>query len=89
MIKSSKPSTAYWMDVSDASYYIKTMKITKIKVAKWGTPKKHYKKRKKSKIGCYLVLLLDADDMDTLSRSPMMYSDTRLLKAKARASRAS
>ena len=28
------------MDVSDASYYIQRMKITKIKVAKWGTPKK-------------------------------------------------
>jgi hypothetical protein len=27
------------MDVSNASYYIQTMKITKIKVAKWGTPK--------------------------------------------------
>jgi hypothetical protein len=26
------------MDVSNASYYIQTMKITKIKVAKWGTP---------------------------------------------------
>jgi hypothetical protein len=36
----SNPSTIYWMDVSDASYYIKpSMKITKIKVAKWGTPK--------------------------------------------------
>jgi hypothetical protein len=32
------------MDVSDASYYIQTMKITKIKVAKWGTPKKIFKK---------------------------------------------
>ncbi len=32
--------TVYWMDVSDASYYI-NMEITKIKVAKWGTPKKY------------------------------------------------
>ncbi len=32
------------MDVRDASYYIQTMKITKIKVAKWGTPKKIFKK---------------------------------------------
>jgi hypothetical protein len=32
------------MDVSDGSYYIQTMKITKIKVAKWGTPKKYLKK---------------------------------------------
>jgi hypothetical protein len=27
------------MDVIDASYYIQTMKKTKIKVAKWGKPK--------------------------------------------------
>jgi hypothetical protein len=34
------------MDVSDASYYIKkTPKIMKIKVAKWGTPKKYLKKK--------------------------------------------
>ncbi len=38
----SNPSTVYWMDVSDASYYI-TPKITKIKVAEWGTPKKYKK----------------------------------------------
>jgi hypothetical protein len=36
------------MDVSDASYYI-TPKITKIKVAEWGTPKKYLKKKKKKK----------------------------------------
>jgi len=30
------------MDASDASYYIK-IKITKIKVAEWGTPKKYLK----------------------------------------------
>jgi hypothetical protein len=36
------PGTVYWMDVSDASYYI-TEKL-KIKVAKWGTPKKYLKK---------------------------------------------
>jgi hypothetical protein len=34
------------MDVSGASYYIQTMKITKIKVAKRGTPKKYLKKVK-------------------------------------------
>jgi hypothetical protein len=33
------------MDVSDASYYIKHTKITKIKVAEWGTPKKYLKKK--------------------------------------------
>jgi hypothetical protein len=33
----------YWMDVSkDASYYMKDK--LKIKVAKWGTPKKYLKK---------------------------------------------
>jgi hypothetical protein len=40
---SSNPDTVYWMDVSD---YIQTMKITKIKVAKWGTPKKYFKKKR-------------------------------------------
>jgi hypothetical protein len=33
------PGTVYWMDVNNARYYIH-MKITKIKVAEWGTPKK-------------------------------------------------
>jgi hypothetical protein len=32
----------YWMDVSDASHFIYT-KITKIKVAEWGSPEKYYK----------------------------------------------
>jgi hypothetical protein len=32
------PGTIYWMDVSDAY-----MEIIKIKVAKWGTPKKYLK----------------------------------------------
>ncbi len=40
----SNPCTVYWMDVSDASYYIPYKKITKIKVAEWGTPKKIFKK---------------------------------------------
>jgi hypothetical protein len=43
----SNPGTVYWMDVSVASYYIiynSYTKITKIKVAKWGTPKKYLKK---------------------------------------------
>jgi hypothetical protein len=30
------------MDVSDASYYIQMKK--EIKIAKWGTPKKYFKK---------------------------------------------
>jgi hypothetical protein len=34
----SNPSTVYWMDVRDASYYI--IEKSKIKEAKWGTPKK-------------------------------------------------
>ncbi len=35
----SNPGTVYWMDLSDdESYYIK--RKLKIKVAKWGTPKK-------------------------------------------------
>jgi hypothetical protein len=39
------PGAVYWMDVSNASYYINSyMKITKIKVAKWGAPKKKKKK---------------------------------------------
>jgi hypothetical protein len=39
----SNPGTVYWMDVSDdASYYIKEK--LKIKVAKWGIPKKYLKK---------------------------------------------
>jgi hypothetical protein len=39
---SSNPITVYWMDVSVANYYIKEK--LKIKVAKWGTPKKKYLK---------------------------------------------
>ena len=31
------PGTVYWMDVSDASYYI--INKTEMKVEKWGTPK--------------------------------------------------
>jgi hypothetical protein len=31
----SNPDTVYWMDVKDASYYIKKIEV---KVAKWGTP---------------------------------------------------
>jgi hypothetical protein len=38
------PGTVYWMDVSDASYYIH-MKITKIKVAECGTPNKIFKNK--------------------------------------------
>jgi hypothetical protein len=35
----SSPGIVYWMDVSDASYYCTYMKVMKIKIAKWGTPK--------------------------------------------------
>jgi hypothetical protein len=38
------PSTVYWMDISDASYYHTLKEKLKIKVAKWGTPKKYLKK---------------------------------------------
>jgi len=38
----SNPGTVYWMDVSDAITYTK---ITKIKVAEWGTPKKIFLKQ--------------------------------------------
>ncbi len=43
------------MDVSNASYYIKPTKITKIKVAEWGTPKK-IKNILTSVLGQYMVL---------------------------------
>jgi hypothetical protein len=33
-VVSSNPGTVYWMDVSDASYYV--IKKMEIKVAKWG-----------------------------------------------------
>jgi hypothetical protein len=39
--------TIYWMDVSVASYYISIVKRKRIKVAKWGTPKKLFKKKVK------------------------------------------
>jgi hypothetical protein len=42
-IVGSNTVTVYWMDVSDASYYIEEK--LKIKVAKWGTPKKYLKKQ--------------------------------------------
>jgi hypothetical protein len=35
------PGIVYWMDVSDASYYIQ--EYNEIKVAEWGTPKKYLK----------------------------------------------
>jgi hypothetical protein len=41
-IMGSNPGTVYWIDVSDASYYI--IEKLKIKVAEWGTPKKYLKK---------------------------------------------
>ena len=42
------PGTVYWMDVSNASYYIQTIKILRIKVAKWGAPKKYLQKNPKA-----------------------------------------
>jgi hypothetical protein len=39
----SNPCTIYWMDVSDASYYIQ--ENNEIKLAEWGTPKKNVKKK--------------------------------------------
>jgi hypothetical protein len=40
-VVSSNPGTIYWIDVSDArAISYQTMKISKIKVAKWGTSKK-------------------------------------------------
>jgi hypothetical protein len=42
----SNPGTIYWMDVSNVSYYIKNPKITKIKVAEWGTLKLFNKNKK-------------------------------------------
>ena len=39
-IMGSNPVTVYWMDVSDASYYIHNN--NEIKVAEWGTPKKYF-----------------------------------------------
>jgi hypothetical protein len=46
----SNPGTVYWMDVSKqfASYYI--LEKLKIKVAKWGTPKKINIKKAKKKV---------------------------------------
>ncbi len=41
-VMGSSTGTVYWMDVSDASYYIKKMEI---KVAKKGTPKIICKKK--------------------------------------------
>ena len=41
-VMSLNPGTVYWMDVSDNAGYYNKEKF-KIKVAKWGTPKKiHY-----------------------------------------------
>jgi hypothetical protein len=45
VVVGSNPGTVYWMVVSDASYYVQ-LKIMKIKVAKWGIPKKNIKKKK-------------------------------------------
>jgi hypothetical protein len=42
-VMGSNPGTVYWMDVSDL-LAITLKKNWKIKVAKWGTPKKYNKK---------------------------------------------
>jgi hypothetical protein len=47
----SNPSTVYGMDVSDDESYYNTEKL-KIKVAKWGTPKKIFKKKMKKNNIC-------------------------------------
>jgi len=39
VVKGSNPGTVYWIVVSEASYY--NIKLTKIKVAKCGKPKKY------------------------------------------------
>jgi hypothetical protein len=39
----SNPGTVYWMDVGDL-LAITLKENSKIKVAKWGTPKKYFKK---------------------------------------------
>jgi hypothetical protein len=53
----SNPGTIYWMNVSDdASYYIK-IKL-KIKVAKWGTPKRYIEKSNHFKLQIDIVLFI-------------------------------
>jgi hypothetical protein len=42
-VMGSNLGTLYWMDVSDDASYIK--RKLKIKVAKWGTPKKYFFKK--------------------------------------------
>jgi hypothetical protein len=54
-IMSSNPGTLYWMDVSDASYYI--IEKLKIKFAKWGTPKKYFKNRVVVRISISLFIV--------------------------------
>ncbi len=53
MVKGSNPGTVYWIVVSEASYY--NLKLTKIKVAKCGKPKKYVYKSLESQI---LILAL-------------------------------
>jgi hypothetical protein len=50
-IMGSNPGTVYWMDVSNASYYI--IEKLKIKVAKWGTPKNFFFLNKVKKDNSY------------------------------------
>jgi hypothetical protein len=52
----SNPSTICWIDVSDASYYIKDQ--FKIKVAKWGTPKKIFKECYQFRLRVVLLLII-------------------------------
>jgi hypothetical protein len=49
----SNPGTVYWMDVS---YYIKVK--LKIKIAKWGTPKKYLKKNTYSLKNCFKIVII-------------------------------
>ncbi len=55
-IVNSNPGTVYWIDISNASYYIKEK--LKIKVAKWGTLKNIKKKKKKQRSRTMTIFLL-------------------------------
>ena len=56
-VMGSNPGTVYWMDVSDL-LAITLKKNWKIKVAKWGTPKKYLKKKMKIKWGKQKILMI-------------------------------
>jgi hypothetical protein len=74
------PSTVYWMDVTDnVCYYIKEK--LKIKVAKWGTPKKYLKQMTFSEL--YLAIELNMIGMTEkyfCLKQPILFIPTCLLK---------